>query len=152
MSSQITRNLLGRLSYTYLEAENNGSIVFISYDYLPGKGLSYVPDEIPYRPKHKIDMDFDYSFDNGLRISLNGSYVSSQIFYDKEDTTDNTVFVAKKRSLDGYLLLNTKISYDFMKHYQVFIAVDNLLDEAYQDIYLSPEPGLATWLGVKFKI
>lgn len=152
MDLQITQNLLGRISYTYLVAKNDGSTVFIEYDYLPGTGLSYVPDEIPYRPKHKIDMDFTYSFDNGIKISLNGSYLSRQFYYDKEDTTDNTVFTAKKRSLDGYLLLNTKISYDFMEHYQAFIAVDNILDEEYQDIYLSPEPGLAAWLGIKFEI
>jgi outer membrane receptor protein involved in Fe transport len=148
--SQITNNLSGRLSYTFLNAMNHDSTITIENDFLPD--LVYTPKEIPYRPKHKIDADITQSFPFGITINLNGSYVSQQFFYDKADSNNNRHFVAVKKSLDAFFLLNSKISYDFKKHYQVFMAFENLLNQNYQELYLSPAPGFMAWAGVKFTL
>lgn len=148
--AQLTADLLGRVSYTFLEAENDDSTVTVENNYLPD--LVYTPDEIPYTPKHKIDFDLTHSLNFGIKIHVNGSFIYDQIYYDKADLTDNTRFVAKKERLDEYFLLNSKITYDFKKHYQIFLAVDNILNEDYQDLYLSPAPGITAWLGVKIEL
>lgn len=148
LSAQLTANLTADIGYTYLVAENDGSTVVVESEYL-ADDLIYKPDEIPYRPSHKFDFDLRQSFNCGLGISLNGSYVADQVYYDHADPADNTHFVAVKKNLDDFFLLNTKITYDFKDHYQVFGAVENILNEEYQELYLFPAPGIRAWIGVK---
>lgn len=151
LSAQFTANLTADFSYTYLIAENDGSTVVVESEYLPSD-LIYKPDEIPYRPRHKFNFDLTQSFDCGLEISLNGSLVADQIFYDHADPADNTHFIAVKRSLEDFFLLNTKITYDFKDHYQIFGAVENILNEDYQELYLFPASGIRAWFGVKLTL
>lgn len=151
LSSELSSGLSGRIGYTYLVAENDDSLVTIETEYL-SNDLIYTPDEIPYRPKHKIDVDLNRSFTFGMNLHLNGSYVAGRVFYNHADPTDNTVFVATKEKLDDYFLLNARITYDFMTHHQLIFAVDNLLNENYQELYLSPAPGITGWIGYKFSL
>jgi outer membrane receptor protein involved in Fe transport len=148
--AQIGSNLTAQLGYTYTKAENNGSVITIDNEFLPD--LVYTPDEIPYRPKHKFDIDLTRTFDFGMKISMNGSYIADQIFYDRADLTNNRRYVATRTKLDDYFLLNTKITYDFKKHYQIFLAVDNFLNKEYQELYLSPAPGRTGWIGMKLML
>jgi outer membrane receptor protein involved in Fe transport len=151
LSADLPSGLSGSLGYTYLVAENNDSVVTVETEHL-ATDLSYVPDEIPYRPKHKIDIDLTRTFDMGLGLHLNGSYVAGRIFYNHADPADNTVFIASRENLDDYFLLNAKITYDLNEHHQLMVAVDNLLDENYQELYLSPAPGITGWVGYKFSL
>ncbi len=148
--AQIGNNLTAQLGYTYTKAENNDSVITIENEFLPD--LVYVPDEIPYRPVHKFDIDLTRSFDFGMKVFINGSYIANQVFYDRADLTNNRIFVATRTELDDYFLLKMKVTYDFKKHYQIFIAADNLLNEEYQELYLSPAPGRTGWLGMKFML
>jgi len=149
--AQFTASLTGRLSYTYLVAQNDNSIVTIETEYLKND-LVYKPDEIPYRPKHKIALDLTQSFNSGVTIHLNGSLVMDQVYYNHADSADNRHFVSEKKRLNNFFLLNTKITYDFDKHFQVFGAVENLLNEDYQELYLSPASGTCAWAGVKISL
>jgi iron complex outermembrane receptor protein/outer membrane receptor for ferrienterochelin and colicins len=151
LSCRPTRNLTARIGYTYLVAENDDSVVTVKSEYL-ADDLTYTPDEIPYRPKHKIDADLTRTFDCGLAIHLNGSYISERTYYDHADPADNTKFVAMKKSLEDYFMLNTKITYDVNRHCQVFGAVENILDENYQELYLFPASGLRAWAGIKLSM
>ncbi len=151
LSGQPAKNLTARIGYTFLIAENDGSLVTVETEYL-ANDLTYKPDEIPYRPRHKIDLDLTRTFDSGLAIHLNGSYISERTYYDHADPTDNTKFVAMKKTLDAYFLFNTKVTYDFNRHYQIFGAVDNLFDEEYEELYLFPAPGLRAWAGIKLTL
>lgn len=148
LSAQLTANLIANIGYTYLIAENDGSTVTVESEFL-ADDLIYIPDEVPYRPRHKFNFDLTQSFNCGLGINLNGSLVADQIFYDHADPADNTHFVAEKRDLDDFFLLNTKITYDFNSHYQIFGAVENIMNEDYQELYLFPAPGIRAWIGVK---
>lgn len=151
LSAKLPSGLSGRIGYTFLVAQNDDSLVTVETEYLQND-LVYTPDEIPYRPKHKIDVDLNRSFAFGLNLHLNGSYVAGRIFYNHTDPDDNTVFVANKEKLGDYFLLNTRITYDLMTHHQLIFAVDNLLNEDYQELYLSPAPGITGWIGYKFSI
>ncbi|MBI9092697.1 MAG: TonB-dependent receptor [Desulfobacterium sp.] len=149
--AQFTASLTGRLNYTYLVAQNDNAIVTIETTNLKND-LVYQPDEIPYRPKHKIDMDLTKSFNFGLKIHLNASLVLDQVYYDHADSADNRNFVSEKKCLDNFFLLNTKITYDLNPHFQVFGAVDNILNEDYQELYLSPGSGTRAWAGIKISL
>jgi outer membrane receptor protein involved in Fe transport len=151
LSAELAEGLSGKLGYTYLVAENNDSLVTVQTNFLQND-LIYTPDEIPYRPKHKIDVDLTRSFDMGLCLHLNGSYVAGRIFYNHADTENNTVFISSKEKLDDYFLLNAKITYDVNAHHQLMLAADNLLNENYQELYLSPSPGITGWIGYKFSL
>lgn len=151
LSAKLSSGVSGRIGYTCLVARNDDSVVTVETEYLPND-LVYTPDKIPYRPRHKIDISLNRSFAFGLNLHLNGSYVAGRIFYNHADPEDNTVFVAEKEKLDDYFLLNTRITYDFMTHHQLIFAVDNLLNEDYQELYLSPASGITGWMGYKFSL
>ncbi len=148
LSAQLTPSLNAGIGYTYLVAENDGSTVVVESEYF-AEDLIYKPNEIPYRPRHKFNFDLSQSFYCGLTINLSGSFVADQIYYDHADPADNTHFVAVKKEMDDFFLLDTKITYDFMDHYQIFGAVENILNEDYQELYLFPAPGIRAWFGVK---
>ena len=149
--AQLPSNWTARVSYTYLAAENDDSVVTVESEHL-ADDLTYTPDEIPYRPKHKVDLDFTRSFFCGLKVNLNGSYVAGQIYYDHADPADNTHFISRKESLDDFFLLNTKITYDFNQHCQIMGAVENILNQNYQELYLFPAPGIQAWAGIKLTL
>lgn len=151
LTAQLTPDLTADIGYTFLMAENDGSTVVVESEFFAGD-LVYKPDEVPYRPRHKFNFDVTQSFDCGLGINLNGSLIADQIYYDHADPADNSHYIAVKRSLDDFFLLNAKITYDFKEHYQVFGAVENILNEDYQELYLFPAPGIRAWIGVKVNL
>ena len=149
LGSQLTEHFYGRISYTYLYTKNH-STVTIDNDY--AAPLIYKPDRLPYRPEHKIDIDLRQTFDFGMTVDLNGSYVSQRTFYNHADTNNNTVLVAKKEHLEDYVLVNMRVSQKFLKHYTGFIAIDNLFNESYQDLFQFATPGIKVWAGLKVEL
>jgi len=152
LSGQFNAKLYGKISYTYLQARTNSTVTLEkeipSATNLP---LVYSPDELPYRPEHKIDLELSQKFDFGMRVDFNGSYVSKKAYYDHADAATNTL-VAKKQYLDGYVLMNLKVSQNIGQGFQVFVAADNILNENYQDIYQLPAMGRTVWSGIKYDL
>ncbi|MEA5113662.1 MAG: TonB-dependent receptor [Geobacteraceae bacterium] len=149
ISCQLNRNLFGRIGYTFLQARNR-SPVTISTD--THGTLVYTPTDLPYRPAHKIDFEFRQDFDFGTKVTFSGSYVSSRPYYNHADTANNSVLVAKREKLGGYLLTNLKISQDITRHIRIFLSAENLLNEDYEDLYQFPSPGRTFWVGMKLSI
>jgi outer membrane receptor for ferrienterochelin and colicin len=114
--------------------------------------LTYKPDELPYRPKHKIDLDVSKTFLFGMEVALNGSYLSKQRYYDHYDPANINHMVAVPRWLDDYFLFNLKVTQKMCKNADVFLACENLLNESYEDISLVPGKGRAVWAGMKLKL
>ncbi|RJP95312.1 MAG: TonB-dependent receptor [Desulfobacteraceae bacterium] len=149
VTSHITDSLLGKIGYTYLATEND-SFVTIENDTHPA--LVYKPDEVPYRPEHKIDFDLRQDFPWGTQLGFYGSYISSQSFYYHADTENNQALVAVKKSLNGYWLLNLRLSHPITKYVDIELAGENLLNEEYETIYYFPNSGITGWLGISVKI
>ncbi len=147
--SQITDNLFARLSYTYLYAKNHSNVTIENDFHEP---LKYKPDDLPYRPEHKVDLELIQKFNFGMEVNLNGSYISERTYYDHADTTNNTILVADKKHLDSYFLVNMKVSQKFWRNSQIYIAIDNLFNETYQDLYQFATPGITFWGGLKIEI
>ncbi len=146
---RITPHLDGRISYSFLDAQNH-STVTIKNDFHPS--LIYKPKELPYRPKHKIDVDLCQKFDFGLRIDLNTSYISERIYYNHADPENNKMLIARKEELDDYFLFNLKLSQKFLKHYYIYLFVQNLFNQEYQDLFQFASPGRTIWGGIKIEI
>ena len=57
----------------------------------------------------------------------------------------------KKPVRHGWLLLNTRLSYDLNKTSQFFVEISNLLNVEYQEIEGIPQPGRWTEAGMRFE-
>ena len=143
------KGLTAGLNYTFLETGNN-SLVTIDNEF--HDDLVYKPNELPYRPRHKIDLDLSKKFISGFQIDLTGSYFSKQRYYDHFDPADNTHLVSTPGWLDDYVLFNIRLSQKFTKRSEVFIAGENILNENYEDIVLVPGRGRILWAGVKLSM
>jgi outer membrane receptor for ferrienterochelin and colicin len=147
--SQLSRSLSAQLSYTFLCAKND-STVTLKNEYYPT--LVYSPDELPYRPEHSVHMDLTQQFDFGFRINMNGSYTSKQPYYDHADLVNNKVMTANRKWLDEYWLFNARISQTIKQKYEIFAAVENILDEGYENIDMFPGRGRTVWVGTKLSL
>jgi outer membrane receptor protein involved in Fe transport len=147
--SQLTRSLSAQLSYTFLYARNDSSVI-IENEYYPS--LVYTPDELPYRPEHSVHLDITQQFDFGCRINLNGGYTSRQPYYGHVDLANNKLMTANQKWLDEYWLFNGKISQTIKQKYEIFAAVENMFDEAYEDIAMIPGRGRTFWIGAKLSL
>jgi vitamin B12 transporter len=120
---------LFRLGYSYLDAtdESEGSLV----------------DELEYRPKHKISLAANYTFDFGLTAYASYMYLKDQYIYD-------TNYVQGK--LDNFSIVDIKLEQNLLKNmWFVYAGVDNLLDENYEESYGFPQAGRIAYLGMKVK-
>lgn len=57
----------------------------------------------------------------------------------------------KKPNRDGWLLLNTRLSYNLNKNSQIFLNISNLLNVEYQEIEGIPQPGRWAEAGLRFQ-
>ncbi|HNR12462.1 MAG TPA: TonB-dependent receptor [Thermodesulfobacteriota bacterium] len=149
VSSQIARNLFGRLSYTFIETQVL-SDVFLDND--THEDLVFDPDEIPYHPEHKIDLDITQTFNFGMSIDVNGSFIGSQNYLDYVNPNSTQTLIANEKEFGSYVLLNAKVTQQFTGNIQGYVAVENLLNKDYQDLYLLPARGITPWIGIKLEL
>jgi iron complex outermembrane receptor protein/outer membrane receptor for ferrienterochelin and colicins len=149
LSSQLTRTLFGRIGYTFLTARNRSPVTIQNDTHA---ALVYTPSDLPYRPAHKLDFELRQDFSFGTKINLNGSFVSERTYYNHADTSNINDLVAKKETLDSYFLLNIKASQDITKHAEIFMSVENLFNENYQDLFQFAGKGRTVWAGVKLSL
>lgn len=145
---KIDEGFIARMGYTLLDTRNN-STVTIDNEFQ--QDLAYKPDELPYRPRHKIDLDITRQFTCGLEIDLNGSYFSKQRYYDHFDSTDKTHLISIPKWLDDYFLFGAKVSQKFTNWTEIFVSGENLLNESYEDIDLIPGRGRIFWAGATIR-
>jgi iron complex outermembrane receptor protein len=95
-------------------------------------------EEIPYLPSQQIDLLGVYRV--GRRIDLRGTWIASgaRVFYDR----------GVKRDLDGYHLLGLGLA-GRLGRTELFLQIDNLLDENVEQEDGFPLPGRRVWAGVR---
>ncbi len=138
-----------RIGYTWLHARNRSRVAIENgwHD-----SLEYNPDELPYRPEHQVNLQITQRFNTGLSLNFNGSYVGRQPFYNHADPVNNQTLIAEKKWLDDYFLMNLKVSQEIGKKLQVYVAVENLLDESYENMDMFPGRGRTFWVGAKLAL
>jgi len=95
------------------------------YTYLDAKDLSSnrKDDFLPYKPKHNFNFTTNFSY-QGFNLNFNGRYLSK---------IDEVLFY-KYEEPKSYFLLNAKLSKKISNKFSVFLAVNNILDESYQEL------------------
>ena len=61
------------------------------------------------------------------------------------DSSDGSVFLGE------YFLLNLAGTYDLDHHRQLFVRIDNVLGEAYDEVFGFGEPGFSAYAGMNFR-
>lgn len=123
--------LLLRIGYSYLYSEDDS----------PNTDR----DELQHRPENKFTAEATYRFKWGMTFHADMLHVSNQYYYDADEEPP-----MEKASLNDYTLVNVKLSQELTKeNIKVFIGVDNLFDEDYEQSYGLPQPGLFAYGGLE---
>ena len=114
-------------SYTHLKAEEGGGLTEIR------------------RPDNS----------GSLNVTWHGEQASATVTarYTGEfrdfDFTDPFAFPAPRRLMPAYTVVNLSVSHDVGMDAQVFVRVDNLFDEDYQEQYTAVSPGRSAVIGLR---
>jgi len=124
------KNLLLRAGYTFMDTKN--------------KSPNTNREELQYRPEHKLTFETQYLFGFGLSAYASVMYVADQYYYSR-----NTPL--QKQKLSDYTLVDFKLDQAFLnKRLHVYLGVDNLFDENYEESYGFPRAGKTFYIGTKF--
>ncbi|MCF8068478.1 MAG: TonB-dependent receptor [Desulfobacterales bacterium] len=99
-------------------------------------------------PRHKVNVDAGYRFDVGFSAFVQASYTRDQVTTYRDPVT----FMDVERDLDNYLLLNARVSQNFVNVWKKFSAelfaeVKNITDENYEEGE-GPTPGRNYLFGI----
>ena len=122
-------NLMLRVTYTYLNTK----------DY----SLGTTKDELQKRPENKFTFEGRYAFDFGLTAYGSLMFLNNQYDYGN--------FGAQYK-LDDITLVNLKVDQALWKNrIHLYVGVDNLLDDDYNEGIGYPAPGRYLYGGCKFR-
>lgn len=98
-------------------------------------------DLLPYKPKHIYNASANFNF-IGFNLNVNGKFVSKVekvIFYKYEEPKE-------------YFLLNAKFSKDITSKITIFVAVNNIFDEFYQELerIVAPNRNYNSGINIQF--
>jgi len=127
--ARIAESFFLKLGYTFLNVYDKNPYFL---------GLS--DKELPFTPRHKVDLEFDYLTDFGLRCSVLGTYHGERFYYDGGGT---------QHKLGGYFLWNARLSQTFLENWQASLHVENIFDRNYQEEEGFPLAGRTFWLSIK---
>ncbi len=123
-----------RADYTYEDARN--------------RSAGRVSDDVTYVPKHKMDLGIQYQVPQvKTRINFNMIYIGESYY---QLPTPSSPTQATLKTSD-YTIFNAKISQPFLKHFEGYVAVNNILDTNYAPEFGYPAPGRNFWVGVSAK-
>jgi vitamin B12 transporter len=123
------KNLWLRTGYTYLDTKD--------------KSPETEREELQYRPRHKLTFETQYVFGFGLSAYASVMYVADQYFYSRNTPLE-------KAKLNDYTLVDLKLDQAFLnKRLHVYIGVDNLFDQDYEEAYGFPREGRTLYAGTK---
>ena len=123
--------LMLRLGYTWMDTKDKSEGTEVT--------------DLQYRPRHKVTAESMYGFDFGLSAYLNVMYVAGQSTYSKNDPVI-------KADFNDYTLVNVKISQALLdRMVTLYVGVDNILDEDYEESYGFPQAGRYVYGGVEVR-
>lgn len=104
-----------------------------------------VTDLVANVPEHKLDMGIQYSLPwTRTRLDMNGILIS-EIYNQVPNPTNPTQEI---QSTSGYFILNARVSQPFLKHYEAYVAFNNLFDRNYEEQYGFPGRGRTIFGGL----
>jgi len=107
-----------------------------------------VTNKVPYVPLHKFDAGFRYTVPRiGTRLDFNATYVAQT--YNQVPTMSRPT--DPQRSSDSQMTFDCRISQKFMKYFEAYMAMNNMLDRDYEPEYGYPAMGRTVWFGLTAK-
>ena len=112
----------------------------VSYSFVDARDLSAnrTDDNLPYKPKHNLSFSADINY-LGFSYDVSGKYLSKvdkDLFYKFEEPK-------------AYFILDMKISKQILKNTSIFVAVNNMLNESYQELERTQAPNRNYNAGVR---
>jgi vitamin B12 transporter len=130
LTTHIMDNAMLRIAYTLLDTED--------------KSDNATRDQLQYRPTHTVTIEGSYAFGFGLSVYANLKHVADQYFYDDTETL--------KKELGDFTVVNLKLNQALgTSGFDIYAGAENLLDEAYEESYLLPQPGRTLYAGLEYR-
>ncbi len=126
LRTEFYKNLFFKASYTLTDAKNKET-----------------EECLLRRPKHKLTASLNYRFAQKGNAHLSLVYVG-----EREDQAWIN-WVATRVAMSPYVLLNLSASYNIIDNIQIFVRLDNILNETYEMIKGYATPGLSVYAGVE---
>jgi len=102
--------------------------------------------EVQYTPRDKFTLIGKYDFDFGLTTFASLVYAANSYVYSKQQTE-----VVPKKPMNDYAVVNVKLTQKFFKDkLHVYLGVDNLFNEDYEQSYGVPKPGRFLYGGLEY--
>ncbi len=128
------KDLVLKLAYNYNNASDESN--------------NRVTDKLINVPEHKIDMGIQYTASyTGTRLDLNGILLS-EIYNQLPTPTSSTQAIQR---VGGYFTANLRVTQPFLKHYEAYLAINNIMDRNYEEQYGFPGTGRNIYGGLSAK-
>ncbi len=116
-------------------------------DSVESDGAGGYKDEIR-RARHTASLNLAWQVMDNLHINTNAQYNGSQtdVFFPPWPTPSETVTLA------DYTLLNVNANYSASEKLSIYLRLDNLLDDNYEEVFGYQTLGLGASLGVRFSL
>ena len=126
-SAQLTDTLLLNTSYTYTDA-------------VESDGNGQYQDEVR-RPRNIASLNLSWQASTNLHINTNAQFNGSQ--------TD--IVFPNNVKMDGFTLVNISANYSASENLDIYLRLDNLLDEDYEEVFSYQTLGFGAHLGVRYR-
>lgn len=126
-SAQLTDTLLLNASYTYTDA-------------VEPDGNGQYQDEVR-RPRNIASLNLSWEASNNLHINTNVQFNGSQ--------TD--IVFPNNIKIDRFTLVNISANYGASEKLDIYLRLDNLLDEDYEEVFSYQTLGFGAHLGVRYR-
>lgn len=130
------RRVLGRASslaasYTYLDASN--------------RSAGSLRDDLQYRPRHKLVVQGAHRLAGGAEISATAQHVGGEVYFSRQGAP-------RTGTLDPYTLVNLRASQPLTGgRVRLYVGVENVLDEHYEESVGLPQAGRFVYGGVEVR-
>ncbi len=122
-------------------------VLKLAYNWNNAADRSYnrATDELINVPVHKLDMGIQYTVPYiGTRLDMN-AILLSEIYNQLPTPTTPTQAIQR---VGGYFTADMRITQTFLKHYEAYLAINNIFDRNYEEQYGFPGKGRNIFGGV----
>jgi outer membrane receptor protein involved in Fe transport len=101
---------------------------------------------LQYRPRHKVSLEGRYRFEFGFGTALSIVHVADQVFYSRQEPIE-------QGKLPSYTLVDARVAQRLGvgPPVKLYLGVDNLFDQAYEEAYGFPQAGRTVYGGVDLR-
>jgi outer membrane cobalamin receptor len=120
-----------------------------TYNYARDKSVGRVTEKVRNVPAHKVDMGLHFTIPYiKTGLDLVGVYMGD--IYSQVPTMSSPTPLPIQKVGD-YFTMNVRLSKTFFKHFEAYVAINNLFDRNYESERGYPAPGINYYFGLEAK-